>query len=343
MERFGSFNISHVTLYRCMSLIQTTLRKSFNTSHVTLYRCRWPVSGVGCCVSIHLMLLFIGCPNRTHSGHYGLFNTSHVTLYRKRAVSISAVLWFQYISCYSLSEDRDRNCKKVQAFQYISCYSLSHFLIFLADRSFVSIHLMLLFISIVSAIPSAASLFQYISCYSLSECNASAHRPVERFNTSHVTLYLISKKLLLLVHISFNTSHVTLYPKLQRVSFPPTVVSIHLMLLFIGEHFNGQDVTITFQYISCYSLSPGCLEHHQHPWMFQYISCYSLSHSVPEIRNSSNVSIHLMLLFIVKETVIQYAGNSFNTSHVTLYLAFLTFLSYQLPFQYISCYSLSFP
>ena len=180
------------------------------------------------------MLLFIGCPNRTHSGHYGLFNTSHVTLYRKRAVSISAVLWFQYISCYSLSEDRDRNCKKVQAFQYISCYSLSHFLIFLADRSFVSIHLMLLFISIVSAIPSAASLFQYISCYSLSECNASAHRPVERFNTSHVTLYLISKKLLLLVHISFNTSHVTLYPKLQRVSFPPTVVSIHLMLLFIG-------------------------------------------------------------------------------------------------------------
>ena len=33
---------------------------------------------------------------------------------------------------------------------------------------------------------------------------------------------------------------------------------------------------------------------------FQYISCYSLS---------------------VKETVIQYAGNSFNTSHVTLYLA----------------------
>ena len=38
MERFGSFNISHVTLYRCMSLIQTTLRKSFNTSHVTLYR-----------------------------------------------------------------------------------------------------------------------------------------------------------------------------------------------------------------------------------------------------------------------------------------------------------------
>ena len=159
----------------------------------------------------------------------------------------------------------DRFPVLVAAFQYISCYSLSHFLIFLADRSFVSIHLMLLFISIVSAIPSAASLFQYISCYSLSECNASAHRPVERFNTSHVTLYLISKKLLLLVHISFNTSHVTLYPKLQRVSFPPTVVSIHLMLLFIGEHFNGQDVTITFQYISCYSLSPGCLEHHQHP------------------------------------------------------------------------------
>ena len=183
-------------------------------------------------------------------------------------------------------------------------------------------------------------MFQYISCYSLSECNASAHRPVERFNTSHVTLYLISKKLLLLVHISFNTSHVTLYPKLQRVSFPPTVVSIHLMLLFIGEHFNGQDVTITFQYISCYSLS-GMTATPTTERQFQYISCYSLSFSGFRVSkcnwsfNTSHVtlyhkcrwnrtwwgkvSIHLMLLFI---EILQQESTQitrFNTSHVTLY------------------------
>ena len=142
---------------------------------------------------------------------YTRFNTSHVTLYRLMQNSYQATSPFQYISCYSLSEDRDRNCKKVQAFQYISCYSLSHFLIFLADRSFVSIHLMLLFISIVSAIPSAASLFQYISCYSLSLKASVMTGRNARFNTSHVTLYL-------------NGFTTTLFSQ---------CVSIHLMLLFI--------------------------------------------------------------------------------------------------------------
>ena len=227
-----SFNTSHITLYQT-SGTGTDRRKQVSIHLMLLFigkgcsnfSCLYTFQYISCYslsinakfisshkpVSIHLMLLFIGCPNRTHSGHYGLFNTSHVTLYRKRAVSISAVLWFQYISCYSLSEDRDRNCKKVQAFQYISCYSLSHFLIFLADRSFVSIHLMLLFISIVSAIPSAASLFQYISCYSLSLKASVMTGRNARFNTSHVTLYL-------------NGFTTTLFSQ---------CVSIHLMLLFI--------------------------------------------------------------------------------------------------------------
>ena len=77
-----------------------------------------------------------------------------------------------------------------------------------------------------------------------------------------------------------------------------------------------------------------------------------------------DVSIHLMLLFILKPNRFQifffpfqyiscYSLSSWriklakeNTtfqyiSCYSLSLAFLTFLSYQLPFQYISCYSLS--
>ena len=141
-------------------------------------------------------------------------------------------------------------------------------------------------------------MFQYISCYSLSECNASAHRPVERFNTSHVTLYLISKKLLLLVHISFNTSHVTLYPKLQRVSFPPTVVSIHLMLLFISFASASIALVFLFQYISCYSLS----------------ICCQISTVVISRFNTSHIT-----LYHVYGRCFYRRSLSFNTSHVTLY------------------------
>ena len=125
----GSFNTSHVTLYQltvhirpawynvsihhmllfivgvglvvppppsfqyitCYSLSnkweESTLReKRFNTSHVTLYRLRmWKLSDI--CTS---------------------FNTSHVTLYQipKQRIRACGVL-FQYITCYSLSNERD--------------------------------------------------------------------------------------------------------------------------------------------------------------------------------------------------------------------------------------------
>ena len=207
-------------------------------------------------------------------------------------------------------------------------------------------------------------MFQYISCYSLSECNASAHRPVERFNTSHVTLYLISKKLLLLVHISFNTSHVTLYPKLQRVSFPPTVVSIHLMLLFIVEEqssFNGisnVSIHLMLLFISFASASIALV------FLFQYISCYSLSiccqiSTVVISRfNTSHITLYHVYgrcfyrrslsfntshvtLYPRQVSVNADVPEGFNTSHVTLYRDTVKEWDFQKQFQYISCYSLS--
>ena len=97
------------------------------------------------------------------------------------------------------------------------------------------------------------------------------------------------------------------------------IVSIHLMLLFIADRQHGKILLLSFQ----------------------YISCYSLSFSGGKYGNQRNVSIHLMLLFIQKvaegsgkKCKFQYIScyslsgfvqypifncNSFNTSHVTLY------------------------
>ena len=57
-----------------------------------------------------------------------------------------------------------------------------------------------------------SSLFQYISCYSLSQNSCRTEDSL----------------------MSFNTSHITLYRSLFRTSSDSSIVSIHLMLLFIG-------------------------------------------------------------------------------------------------------------
>ena len=114
------------------------------------------------------MLLFIE-DELSKIADSGRFNTSHVTLYRYIRGIIIVILWFQYISCYSLSipEDVQDKIKK---------------------------------------------LFQYISCYSLSQNSCRTEDSL----------------------MSFNTSHITLYRSLFRTSSDSSIVSIHLMLLFIG-------------------------------------------------------------------------------------------------------------
>ena len=165
---------------------------------------------------------------------------------------------------------------------------------------------------------------------------------LSRFNTSHVTLYPTGRKsqwfcgykfqyiscyslsrlwdLLFLRSTCFNTSHVTLYPETPPNCCKLCNVSIHLMLLFITLEEIKQKYTELFQYISCYSLSPGgkncrillfvsihlmllfiskrkCLTRW---WKIVSIHLMLLFISVPDSmpRADSIVSIHLMLLFI---------------------------------------------
>ena len=134
------------------------------------------------------MLLFIATPAKQAVTHMS-FNTSHVTLY-PNAIEI-----------------KDTDSK----FQYISCYSLSRVSPSPLSSASVSIHLMLLFIVIMSASCCSSRLFQYISCYSLSNLTFRKQFRNDRFNTSHVTLYQTFQCRIEQCFSGFNTSHVTLY------------------------------------------------------------------------------------------------------------------------------------
>ena len=139
------------------------------------------------------------------------FNTSHVTVYHRHPTCFHRCFLFQYISCYCLSRCIYRNFFKHFAFQYISCYCLSYPHIALLNvHSFISIHLMLLFI-IACCVPlNPLSRFQYISCYCLSPCCFCS-----RWNiliSIHLMLLFIPKHHMF-YHMNhhFNTSHVTVY------------------------------------------------------------------------------------------------------------------------------------
>ena len=97
----------------------------------------------------------------------------------------------------------------------------------------ISIHLMLLFISTTDSTPSCVSWFQYISCYCLSQ--KAPYKTVQAvdFNTSHVTVYRAFQHFFWFNAVYFNTSHVTVYRKSFGVQDPGSIISIHLMLLFI--------------------------------------------------------------------------------------------------------------
>ena len=97
----------------------------------------------------------------------GRFNTSHVTLYPLQGCTLNSCSMFQYISCYSLSnEDKKWHCNYLRFnTSHVTLYQLP-VLRGWSDTT-VSIHLMLLFIGKGSETLS----------------------PELSFNTSHVTLY----------------------------------------------------------------------------------------------------------------------------------------------------------
>ena len=126
------------------------------------------------------------------------------------------------------------------------------------------------------------------------------------------------------------------------VAITGTKVSIHLMLLFIAESGLSSRITQTFQYISCYSLSNAESNRKILINGFQYISCYSLSFPDSPARiahdsfNTSHVTLYLIRTSRKLTPILR-----FNTSHVTLYPIDRATAETTDKFQYISCYSLS--
>ena len=84
---------------------QTDRHINFKTSHVIVYRFIYTRHLVGCFISKHLMLLFIG----------------------SLLLSTRIKSKFQNISCYCLSFEPTRNSGATWIFQNISCYCLSDF------------------------------------------------------------------------------------------------------------------------------------------------------------------------------------------------------------------------
>ena len=206
--------------------------------------------------------------------------------------------------------------------------------------------------------------FQYISCYSL-----SFFAPFFSFYLVCVSIHLMLLFIGSKIEIASNLTtfqYISCY-SLSNQSFSGThviiLVSIHLMLLFITVYRLLHIWFPAFQYISCYSLSVSVSP------VNTDFSCFNTSHVTlyPSANVSlfyiSEVSIHLMLLFIdlkapdmQKVIEFQYIScyslsrytilscgtfASFNTSHVTLYQIFRCFVPEHIMFQYISCYSLS--
>ena len=115
------------------SYLWSSHRSNFNTSHVTVYQIQPPIQEltlpfqyISCyclsipasvvletfCISIHLMLLFIGYKEEDGC-KFSNFNTSHVTVYQCEDKIRLKVLTFQYISCYCLSSCDPAMCKGI--------------------------------------------------------------------------------------------------------------------------------------------------------------------------------------------------------------------------------------
>ena len=163
-----------------------------------------------------------------------------------------------------------------------------------------------------------------------------------RFNTSHVTLYLLCSGLCIWVcgkfqYIScyslsvfffshsqtnrgFNTSHVTLY-------------------LGVAEKYNSRT---GFQYISCYSLSSSRWESGNQNMVSIHLMLLFITNREKKRRCRRAVSIHLMLLFIQVGNRQKSAEEKFQyISCYSLSTAVLNGIQDLVEFQYISCYSLS--
>ena len=144
---------------------------------------------------------------------------------------------------------------------------------------------------------NAACLFQYISCYCLSYTQAVRNAVDRNFNTSHVTVYprphtTVLRYTVISIHLMllFITARHNIYEQ-------PHIISIHLMLLFINLNRWENNV---FDYFNT-----------------SHVTVYLLADSF--VISINHISIHLMLLFIMGLLLFYELTPNFNTSHVTVY------------------------
>ena len=142
-------------------------------------------------------------------------------------------LSFQYISCYCLSSVIQVDRFHASSFQYISCYCLSYLRHVYSHLSlnfntshvtvyryhstsfffatFISIHLMLLFITLVAKQDCLKKNFNTSHVTVYPGHQQDKLRSCFHFNTSHVTVYRVPADARLVAMFNFNTSHVTVY------------------------------------------------------------------------------------------------------------------------------------
>ena len=118
------------------------------------------------------------------------FNTSHVTV---------------YLSMFAFSHEKQSN------------FNTSHVTVYQSIKGncrtiwTISIHLMLLFIFVLSLLMHNLCWFQYISCYCLSKLYLCLVLQSKQFQ--YISCYCLSGNAFILsrIWLNFNTSHVTVY------------------------------------------------------------------------------------------------------------------------------------
>ena len=141
-----NFNTSHVVVYPKASLMPAHSSLDFNTSHVVVYQWSFSSTEIPFCISIHLMLQFIGkqvgqLKKKTIFQYISCCSLSFFSSQVFRRTFL-----FQYISCCSLSKCPEFIKASDLGFQYISCCSLSIIFTYNNYIFLISIHLMLQFI-----------------------------------------------------------------------------------------------------------------------------------------------------------------------------------------------------
>ena len=163
-------------------------KNNFNTSHVTVYPTRSERQIQQRAISIHLMLLFIEVEKmheitKDSFQYISCYCLSTFPSFSKTSISISIHLMLLFIG------GKNKAFRFVPRFQYISCYCLSSLATGRKHLKDISIHLMLLLIT--GVVPEGEEVTKFsihLMLLFIRISSALINFKID-FNTSHVTVY----------------------------------------------------------------------------------------------------------------------------------------------------------